>query len=50
MRNSFPSTFLNGSAEGKLDFGNCWNRGVVKVYLNGDEIGDADPNTPRYIL
>jgi hypothetical protein len=37
---------LNGNGEGILDFGNCWNQGIVKVYLNGNEIGAADKNTP----
>ena len=45
-RNSRSSTTLNGTGEGILDFGNCWNQGIVKVYLNGNEVGSADKNTP----
>ena len=37
---------MNGNGEGILDFGNCWTQGIVKVYLNGNEIGYADKNTP----
>ena len=33
-----------------MDFGNCWDRGTVKVYLNGNEIGAANPNTPSKVI
>ena len=45
MRKLLLSTYLNGSAQGQLEFGNCWSAGTVKVYLNGEEIGSANPNT-----
>ena len=45
-RNSQSSTTLNGNGEGILDFGNCWTQGIVKVFLNGNEVGYADKNTP----
>ena len=38
------SIILVGEGQGKLDFGNCWSDGFVKVYLNGIEIGSANPN------
>ena len=31
---------------GRLDFGNCWDTGVVRVYLEGVLIGRATANTP----
>ena len=34
---------LNGMGHGTLEFGNCWNTGVVKVYLDGSEIEAAGP-------
>ena len=41
------STTLSQSTKcGQLNFGNCWDAGVVRVYLNGELIGEAGPNTP----
>jgi len=34
---------LNGTGKGKLEFGNCWKTGVVKVYLDESEIASAGP-------
>ena len=44
------STTLQGSGEIRLDFGNCWSSGVVKVYLNSREVANADRNTPSKIV
>ena len=41
------SAQLTGSGSAYLGYGNCWNSGVVKVYLNGKEIDSAPPNTPK---
>ena len=35
---------------GKLDFGNCWNAGVVKAYFDNKLIGEAPPNTPNRVV
>ena len=40
------STVLPGYGEATLDFGNCWDRGEVKVYLNDKIIASAQTNTP----
>ena len=41
------STTLSKSTKcGQLDFGNCWDSGMVRVYLQGKLIGEAGPNTP----
>ena len=37
------STTLVGNGKASLDFGNCWSDGIVKVYLDGIEIGFAKP-------
>ena len=38
----FVEATFNGSGRATLDFGNCYDKGgVVKVYLNADEIGVA---------
>ena len=44
------SANLQGSGEVRLDFGNCWSSGVVKVYLNSREVANADKNTPSKIV
>ena len=44
------SANLHGSGEIKLDFGNCWNSGVVRVYLNSREVANAYRNTPSKIV
>ena len=35
---------------GRLDFGNCWTGGNVRVYLNDDRIGEASANTPSLTI
>ena len=35
---------------GRLDFGNCWDKGVVVVYLDGQKVGGANRNTPNKII
>ena len=42
-------TLLKGSGEFRLDFGNCGNNGVVKVYLDGRLISFAPRVTSRVI-
>ena len=37
----YIKTTLNGSGHAKIDFGNCFNDGVVKVFLDGNEIASA---------
>ena len=38
----FVEATFKGSGRATLDFGNCYDQGgVVKVYLNADEIGEA---------
>ena len=37
------TTTLVGKGKGMLKFGNCWKKGVVKVYLDGSEIESAGP-------
>ena len=45
------STKLHKSTHcGKLDFGNCWDAGVVKAYFDDKLIGEAQPNTPNRIV
>ena len=41
---------LQGNGEAKLDFGNCWTTGEVKVYLNDREVASAQKNTPSKIV
>ena len=47
---SITTTLYKSSKCGKLDFGNCWNKGTVKTYLAGKLIGVAGPNTPSRII
>ena len=35
---------------GKLEFGNCWNAGVVRAYFDHQMIGEAQPNTPNRVV
>ena len=35
---------------GKIDFGNCWDAGVVKVYFDDKVIGEAQPNTLNKVV
>ena len=39
-----------GTLCGKIDFGNCWDAGVVKVYFDDKLIGEAQPNTPSKVI
>ena len=47
---SISTTLYKSSKCGKLDFGNCWDTGTVRVYLAGKLIGEAGPNTPRRLI
>jgi hypothetical protein len=47
---SISTTLYKSSKCGRLDFGNCWHAGTVKVYLAGELIGEASPNTPSKII
>ena len=40
------STILKGNGEATLDFGNCWDQGVVKVYLNDKVVASAHKSNP----
>ena len=40
------STTLQGNGKATLDFGNCWDTGEVKVYLNDEVVASAQKNTP----
>ena len=42
---SISSTF-SGSGRAKLDFGNCFFKGIVYAYLDGIEIASASKETP----
>ena len=45
------STMLHKTTKcGKLDFGNCWNGGVVKAYFDDKLIGQAPPSTPNRVV
>ena len=37
----YIKTTLNGNGRAKIDFGNCWNNGVAKLFLDGNEIASA---------
>ena len=43
-------TELVGNGRGRLDFGNCWETGIVRVLLNGTEIASASANTPSITI
>ena len=40
------STIFKGRGRARLDFGNCWTTGTVKVHLDGTFIAFAPGNTP----
>ena len=44
------STELNGNGRGRLDFGNCWKTGIVRVFLAGNEIAQASANTQSTVI
>ena len=37
----YIKTTLNGNGRAKIDFGNCWDDGVAKLFLDGNEIASA---------
>ena len=43
------STTLTASGRAELSFGNCWDAGTVKVYLDGTEIASAGPELHKTI-
>ena len=48
--NGYIKTKLEGFGTARLDFGNCWTSGTVKVLLDGIEIDNATINTPNKIV
>ena len=48
--NGYIKTKLEGFGTARLDFGNCWTSGTVKVLLDGIEIDSAPINTPNKIV
>ena len=40
----YIKTTLNGNGRAKIDFGNCYNNGVAKLFLDGNEIASAGAN------
>ena len=44
------SSTLAGSGGVTIDFGNCWTAGVVKVYLNDVEKGEAHVGTKSNVI
>ena len=47
---SISTTLYKSSKCGRLDFGNCWHAGTVRVYLAEELIGEASPNTTSKII
>ena len=43
-------TTLFGNGRGRVDFGNCWTTGVVRLFLNGTEIASASSNSPSNVV
>ena len=43
-------TLFKGSGDFRLDFGNCWINGVVKVYLNGRLISVAQAGVKSKVI
>ena len=48
--NGYIKTKLEGFGTARLDFGNCWTSGTVKVLLDGIEIDSATNSTPNKIV
>ena len=48
--NGYIKTKLEGFGTARLDFGNCWILGTVKVLLDGIEIDSAPISTPNKIV
>ena len=46
----YIKTKLEGFGTAKLDFGNCWTSGTVRVLLDGVEIDSAPDSTPNKIV
>merc|ERR1719197_1534976 len=43
------SATLSGQGTATLRFGNCWNAGTVKAYLNDALIDSASPNSQKTV-
>ena len=43
------STTFTASGRAELSFGNCWDAGTVKVYLDGTEIASAGPELHKTV-
>ena len=39
----YVSAIFKGSGIATLNFGNCWKKGITKVYLNGNAVSSAGP-------
>ena len=48
--NGYIKTKLEGFGTARLDFGNCWTSGIVKVLLDGIEIDSVPNSTPNKIV
>ena len=48
--NGYIKTKLEGFGTARLDFGNCWTSGTVKVLIDGIEIASASVSTPNKIV
>ena len=48
--NGYIKTKLEGFGTARLDFGNCWTSGTVKVLIDGIEIASAPVSTPNKIV
>ena len=44
------TTTFSGSGRARLDFGNCNFKGIVKAFLDGQEIGSADALIPHKVV
>ena len=44
---TLSSPALKGAGKATVEFGNCWNAGKVKLYLNDELIDTAVPNSPH---
>ena len=46
---SISTTLMAASGRGQLSFGNCWDKGTVKVYLDGNKIFAAGPKIQKVV-
>ena len=46
----YIKTTLEGIVTARLDFGNCWTSGTVKVLVDGIEVASASVSTPNMIV